>query len=97
MSETIQISEEQGEEFVEGDGFTLDGHTYFRLTEVPDYEDHRWCDTSLFVFRRDDMKLFGIKYDFGSTESQESGFIYNEPHLVELSEQVVTTTVYKEA
>ncbi len=103
MSEVIKITEEQGSELREleyfsGDveSYEINGHSYSYLDLKENVEEHRWNRTDLYVFKRDDGKLFGMLYDVGLTENQENGFIYNIPQLYEVEriEKVVTTVTY---
>lgn len=84
----VKITEAQGFELVELEGskraIEIDGHVYTHFDTVYDYEDHRWNDTNQYIYQRDDGKLFDMLFDIGKTESQENGFIYNEPELNEV-------------
>lgn len=101
----IKLTESIGEEFAEygyysdggGEPMEYEGHTYEYFDVEHDVEDHRWNTTHLCVFQRDDGKLFGMLYDIGLTESQENGFVYNEPVLREVvrKEKIVTTVSYE--
>ena len=105
MSEVIKITEEQGEELAEYGFYSnggvkpieIDGHTYTYKDVEEDVEDHRWNTTHLNIFEREDGKLFGMLYDVGLTETQENGFVYNNPELFEVTrvEKVVTTVTYE--
>lgn len=105
--EVINITEEQGGELAEygfysddnGDPVKINDHTYTYYDVKEDVQDHRWNTTHLFVFKREDGKLFGMLYDIGLTESQENGFVYNHPELYEVNkiEEVVTKVSYKKS
>lgn len=95
MSEVIKITDDQGEELLEteyGSSAEIDGHTYDYFDIQYDVEDHRWNTTHLYIFKRDDEKLFGMKYDVGLTENQENGFVYNNPQLYEVNQKIETIT-----
>lgn len=97
----VEITEEQGRALreesyvIEPEPVDIGGHRYLYVDTEENVEDHRWADTDLLVYKRDDGKLFGMKWDNGSTESQESGFIYNQPRLVEVVAKEITTVTYE--
>lgn len=73
----------------------IDGLKYKYIDTEYDVEDHRWADTDLMIYEREDGKLFGMKWDNGATENQESGFIYNAPELYEVEAREVKRTIYE--
>ena len=99
----IDITEEDGELIVEEswrkerEKFVLsNGMTFWVVDEVKNYVAHRWAETSLYVLANDSDELWGLKYDWGSTEMQESGFVYSRPELVKLQAKEVVITTYEE-
>lgn len=95
----IEITEEQGEElyeleWIKGASIEIEGHTYTYYSTEENVESHRWANTNLLVYKRNDGKLFGMLWDVGSTESQESGFIYNLPELYEVVAKEIKTVTY---
>lgn len=97
---TVELTEEQGEllqelSYENAPAVEVDGHSYVYEGGEDNVEEHRWATSNLYVYKRDDGKLFGMLYDIGSTEEQESGFVYNKPQLYEVFEQKVTVSVYE--
>lgn len=67
------------EECCENGRIEVDGKIFFFHQEIPHMETHRWNDTSWFIFSDDSDAFWAVAYDYGATEEQESGYIYNEP------------------
>lgn len=100
IGERIKITTQQGEELQEEsfvgtpEAVEVLGREYTYIDTQYNVESHRWADTHLLVYRRDDNKLFGMHWDEGSTETQESGFVYNQPILIEVKPEQKTITTY---
>lgn len=98
MTKEVNITEELGEliaDLREGEKVVVDelGFTLWLKDKVRGYDDHRWARTDLFVLQHgdDEEDLWGLLYDFGSTEDQESGFVYSTPVLYPVqAKQIIT-------
>jgi len=99
---TIEITEELGHEIndasyrITDERWDIEGLTFQIVDVVRNYEEHRWAMTKLIVLKHistDD--LYGLFYDIGSTENQDSGFVYSEPKLVPINVKEVITKEYQ--
>lgn len=96
---TIKISEELGEEiaYMEvGESVCveeLNNWTLFLKAIVEEYDRHRWAYTSMYVLQHgdDEDNLWGLLYDTGATEDQESGFVYSSPELFPVKAKMIVT------
>lgn len=93
----IDITEKEANELDLSDcsDFEFDGHKYHFIDELQNVDEHRWADTSWYIFKRDDDKLFAHPYDIGSTENQESGYVYSSCELFEVVAKSITKVTYE--
>lgn len=94
----VEINKNIGEEISNldfGESIEINGEKYILHDIVKNYEEHRWCSTSQFILIDSNEVCWQLLYDYGSTEVQESGFIYNKPVLKEVNSYTKSITYYK--
>ena len=94
----IKISENDGEKISNLDlsgEIEINGVKYQLIDRLDNYENYKWCNTTQFILRTENDSLYQMLYDYGSTENQESGFIYNTPELTEVTQEIIETYIYK--
>lgn len=93
----IEINESIGEEISNlslGESIEINDQKYILHDVVNNHEEHRWCSTSQFILIDSNEICWQMLYDYGLTEEQESGFIYNKPELKEVNSYTKSVTYY---
>ncbi len=75
--------------------YTVSGTLYKQVDEISNCEEHRWANTTQFILEDPEGNLFQILYDFGSTETQENGFIYNEAKITPVEKKTRSQVYYE--
>jgi len=106
MNNVIEITEEDGELIAEGkvtENIQLSNGDKVTIVDVVKNVDiHRWADPHMWVVNYIELKsstvtddnLYGMLYDYGSTEDQDSGFVYSRPELFKVTPRNKTITEY---